>query len=175
KRQWLSNCWSLAVICGCLGIVGICFSTSGPAPGSHSHGNSRKLSPAEERRWRTIEGGVVLAREQYVDVSRMRSDKDGAAKIRLPWNAKSPGIYVLKPGAGYDCFSAFQRGKSNLPTTVDAPSRLKLTLDGAQTIRVVLVRPARSGRECPRDPRTEEKPRAVLWAATRYIALLCPR
>jgi beta-lactamase regulating signal transducer with metallopeptidase domain len=68
---------------------------------------------------------------------------DGVAMLRVPADARIPGIIGLKSEAGFDYFENY---RTNPPFPEfefpPLPQEITLTLDGAQTVRVKVVDPA---------------------------------
>jgi beta-lactamase regulating signal transducer with metallopeptidase domain/protocatechuate 3,4-dioxygenase beta subunit len=91
---------------------------------------------------RPIAGAAVEAFD-YAYQFHSTTGADGVAILRVPADARIPGVIGLKSGAGFDYFENY---RTNPPYPEFAfpplPQVITLTLDGARTVRVKAVDPA---------------------------------
>jgi hypothetical protein len=88
---------------------------------------------------RPVARATVVIRERTGEFAVQVTDEAGTVKVRLPASPGNTTIHAFKSGTGYDYFSTDQRNENDMPRFRKVPSRLKLTLGGARTVRIQAV------------------------------------
>ncbi len=92
--------------------------------------------------------GAAVEAFDYDYQFRAMTGADGRAIVRIPVDARIPGVIGLKSGAGFDYFENYT---TNPPTpefeVSPLPAEITLTLNGAQTVRIKVIDQA--GRPIP--------------------------
>jgi beta-lactamase regulating signal transducer with metallopeptidase domain len=113
--------------------------------------------------------GAAVEAFEFAYQFQTTTGPDGSAILRVPVDARSPGVVGLKSGAGFDYFENYSTTPP-IPTFEfpPLPAEITLTLDGASTVRIKVI--DASGRPVPGVLVKPFRPRKAGKIATIEIA-----